>query len=92
MSNKKAQAFLQKKKEAVKGKMKERKERGGEGRDTSKMPEGLRKHFEGKQKGGGEKPEGRQRPEGREQRGGRGGQMPPQRRRQMAQARRRRQG
>ena len=72
MSNKKAQAFLQKKKEETKGKMKaerkhreaagqpsgERKHREATGKgsekhgkaDGSKMPEGLRKHFEKKNK------------------------------------------
>ena len=49
MANKKAQDFLAKKKEEAKGKLKE-KEEGKKGRDTSKMPEGLRKHFEKKGK------------------------------------------
>ena len=49
MSNKKAQAFFEKKKEEAKGKVKE-KEGGKEEKDTSKMPEGLRKHFEKKGK------------------------------------------
>ncbi len=49
MANKKAQDFLAKKKEEAKGKVKE-KEEGKKGRDTSKMPEGLRKHFEKKGK------------------------------------------
>ena len=46
MSNHKAQAFFEKKKEETKGKMK-----GGDDKkstDSSKMPEGLRKHFEKK--------------------------------------------
>ena len=46
--SKKAQAFFEKKKEETKGKMKE--EEGSKERDTSKMPEGLRKHFEKKGK------------------------------------------
>ena len=46
MSNKKAQDFLAKKKEEAKGKVKEKEAKGE--RDTSKMPEGLRKHFEKK--------------------------------------------
>ena len=53
MSNKKAQAFFEKKKEEAKGKVKakEGEEKGGkEEKDTSKMPEGLRKHFEKKNK------------------------------------------
>lgn len=49
MSSKKAQEFFEKKKEETKSKMK-----GKEGEekktDTSKMPEGLRKHFEKKGK------------------------------------------
>ena len=49
MSKKKAQAFFEKKKEETKGKMKG-KEEGSKERDTSKMPEGLRKHFEKKGK------------------------------------------
>ena len=49
MSSKKAQAFFEKKKEETKSKMKG-KEEGDKGRDTSKMPEGLRKHFEKKNK------------------------------------------
>ena len=49
MSKKKAQAFFEKKKEEAKGKVKE-KEDGKKERDTSKMPEGLRKHFEKKGK------------------------------------------
>ena len=48
MSKKKAQAFFEKKKEEAKGKVKEKE--GKEGKDTSKMPEGLRKHFEKKGK------------------------------------------
>ena len=47
MSKKKAQAFFEKKKEETKGKMKEDGEKKSP--DTSKMPEGLRKHFEKKQ-------------------------------------------
>ena len=44
MSKEKAQAFFAKKKEEAKSKMK-----GKDGKkDTSKMPEGLRKHFEKK--------------------------------------------
>ena len=44
MSKEKAQSFLEKKKEETKSKMK-----GKDGeKDTSKMPEGLRKHFEKK--------------------------------------------
>ena len=46
MSNHKAQAFFEKKKEETKGKMKGKEEGDDKGRDTSKMPEGLRKHFE----------------------------------------------
>ena len=49
MSKEKAQAFFDKKKEETKGKMKE----GDDDKtstDTSKMPEGLRKHFEKKGK------------------------------------------
>ena len=49
MSKKKAQAFFEKKKEEAKGKVKE-KEGEKKGPDTSKMPEGLRKHFEKKGK------------------------------------------
>jgi hypothetical protein len=49
MSNKKAQAFFEKKKEETKGKMKNKDEKEGK-TDTSKMPEGLRKHFEKKNK------------------------------------------
>ena len=47
MSNKKAQAFLEKKKEETKSKMKDG-DQDNKGPDTSKMPEGLRKHFEKK--------------------------------------------
>jgi hypothetical protein len=50
MSNHKAQAFFEKKKEETKGKMKGKEEGDDKGRDTSKMPEGLRKHFEKKGK------------------------------------------
>ena len=51
MSKEKAQAFLEKKKEETKSKMKGKEEEGDDkGRDTSKMPEGLRKHFEKKGK------------------------------------------
>jgi len=46
MSNHKANAFLEKKKEEAKAKVKDKE---GKGPDTSKMPEGLRKHFEKKQ-------------------------------------------
>jgi hypothetical protein len=49
MSKKKAQAFFEKKKEETKSKMKG-KEEGDKKTDTSKMPEGLRKHFEKKGK------------------------------------------
>ena len=49
MSNKKAQAFFEKKKEETKSKMKGKEEDGDKkSPDTSKMPEGLRKHFEKK--------------------------------------------
>ena len=48
MSKQKAQAFFDKKKEETKGKMKEGDEK--KSTDTSKMPEGLRKHFEKKGK------------------------------------------
>ena len=48
MSKHKAQAFFDKKKEETKGKMKEGDEK--KTTDTSKMPEGLRKHFEKKGK------------------------------------------
>jgi len=50
MSKEKAQAFFEKKKEETKGKMKSKEEGDDKGRDTSKMPEGLRKHFEKKGK------------------------------------------
>ena len=46
MANKKANAFFEKKKEEVKGKMVNKET--GEKAKTSKMPEGLRKHFEKK--------------------------------------------
>ena len=50
MSNHKAQAFFEKKKEETKSKMKGKEEGSDKkGPDTSKMPEGLRKHFEKKQ-------------------------------------------
>ena len=54
MSKENAQAFFAKKKEEAKGKVKEKesmKKEGGDSKkmDTSKMPEGLRKHFEKKQ-------------------------------------------
>jgi hypothetical protein len=49
MSKEKAQAFFEKKKEEAKGKMKGKDEGEGKGPDTSKMPEGLRNHFEKKQ-------------------------------------------
>jgi hypothetical protein len=49
MSKKKAQAFFEKKKEETKGKMKGKEEESKE-RDTSKMPEGLRKYYEKKGK------------------------------------------
>ena len=49
MSKNKAQDFLEKKKAEAKEKVKE-KEGKKEGKDTSKMPEGLRKHFEKKGK------------------------------------------
>mgnify|MGYP006199733551 FL=1 len=48
MSKKNAQAFFEKKKEETKGKMKEGDEK--KSTDTSKMPEGLRNHFEKKGK------------------------------------------
>ena len=47
MSNKKANAFFEKKKEEVKGKMVNKKT-GEKAKTSSKMPEGLRKHFEKK--------------------------------------------
>ena len=43
MSKQKAQAFFDKKKEETKGKMKEGDDK--KSADNSKMPEGLRKHF-----------------------------------------------
>ena len=48
MSKHKAQEFFDKKKEETKGKMKEGDDK--KSTDTSKMPEGLRKHFEKKGK------------------------------------------
>ena len=48
MSNDKSKAFFEKKKEEVKDKMVNKKT--GEKAKTSKMPEGLRKHFENKGK------------------------------------------
>lgn len=49
MSKGKAKAFFEKKKEEAKSKVKEKE--GKESKtDTSKMPEGLRKHFEKKNK------------------------------------------
>ena len=51
MSSKKAQEFFEKKKEETKSKMKGKKDEGDDKKtDTSKMPEGLRKHFEKKGK------------------------------------------
>ena len=50
MSKEKANAFLEKKKEEAKSKMKGKEDGDDRGRDTSKMPEGLRKHFESKGK------------------------------------------
>ena len=52
MSKEKAQAFFEKKKEEAKSKVKDKEgKEGKEGKtDTSKMPEGLRKHFEKKKK------------------------------------------
>lgn len=49
MSKEKANAFLEKKKEEAKAKVKDKEGKEGKGPDTSKMPEGLRKHFEKKQ-------------------------------------------
>ena len=51
MSNKKAQAFFEKKKAETKSAQKDERDsaKEGKGPDTSKMPEGLRKHFEKKQ-------------------------------------------
>jgi len=48
MSKEKANAFLEKKKEEAKAKAKDKEGKEGKGPDTSKMPEGLRKHFEKK--------------------------------------------
>ena len=48
MSKEKAQAFFEKKKAETESKMKGKKDGGKT--DTSKMPEGLRKHFEKKNK------------------------------------------
>ena len=50
MSKEKAQSFFEKKKEETKSKMKGKEESDDKGRDTAKMPEGLRKHFEKKGK------------------------------------------
>ena len=50
MSNKKAQAFFEKKKDQVKSKMKDEEKGGKKKPNSSKMPEGLRKHFEKKNK------------------------------------------
>ena len=50
MSNHKAQSFFEKKKEETKSKMKGKEQGDDKGADTSKMPEGLRKHFEKKGK------------------------------------------
>lgn len=60
MSKQRAQAFFDKKKEEVKGKVREKTNQGPDkdrtragkngDRDTSKMPEGLRKHYEKKGK------------------------------------------
>jgi len=49
MSNHKAQKFFEKKKEETKAKMKG-KDDEKKGMDTSKMPEGLKKHYEKKGK------------------------------------------
>ena len=49
MSKEKAQAFFEKKKEETKSKMKDG-DKESKGTDTSKMPEGLRNHFEKKGK------------------------------------------
>ena len=49
MSKEKAQAFFDKKKEETKGKMK-KDDDDKKSTNTSKMPEGLRKHFEKKGK------------------------------------------
>jgi hypothetical protein len=54
MSNHKAQAFFEKKKEETKSKIKGKDEDvEKKSPDTSKMPEGLRKHFEKKNAKGG---------------------------------------
>ena len=54
MSKKKAQEFFEKKKEEAKSKVKDKEGKEKEGKeketDTSKMPGGLRKHFEKKGK------------------------------------------
>ena len=50
MSKEKAQAFFEKKKEEAKSKMKDDEDGDKKSPDTSKMPEGLRKHFEKKGK------------------------------------------
>ena len=53
MSKSQAQEFFKKKKDEIKGKIGKKKEEEGDdkkGRDTSKMPEGLRKHFGNKGK------------------------------------------
>ena len=49
MSKQKAQAFFEKKKDETKAKMKDG-DKDNKGTDTSKMPEGLRKHLEKKGK------------------------------------------
>jgi hypothetical protein len=52
MSKSQAQEFFKKKKNEIKGKIgkKGKEESDDKGRDSSKMPEGLRKHFEKKGK------------------------------------------
>ena len=50
MSKEKAQAFFEKKKEETKAKIKDGKDSDKKEMDTSKMPEGLRKHHEKKGK------------------------------------------
>ena len=52
MSKSQAQEFFKKKKDEVKSRIgkKGKEESDDKGRDTSKMPEGLRKHFEKKGK------------------------------------------
>lgn len=50
MSKEKAQAFFEKKKAETKSKMKDGEGDEKKSPDTSKMPEGLRKHFEKKNK------------------------------------------